>query len=368
MTIKFYVLCSKNLLATQRHLQMIAKEDIHYVFNSQDADYVAEATAWCDSESIPYSVTESDGTAATGKNTVFDVFTASDNDYMVLVDGDDFLTPHGVWTYKQIAENGNAPDVIALEYQYGLYAERGYFTGYDNDPHLTCSDPNNHDQIQGFPSRCFLQPYSYWHKAINGNLIDTTIETEFVAQLSDVHQRWSTYCFNYINGWETHCRIVFYSKAAAQFRFDPSLIIGEDTLQYFALKHEHVNGRLTMKVLVDRYPTYVYDTRIGGVCADGWHNDGGEGWKDWLDALVARYEEYDAAGMMHTDELPKIAVCYLPWDDPTLGGWDVIWPEGYTPDLLNLVNFPGPQEIWWDAQAGAPVSSAAGNHHLVARA
>lgn len=368
MTIKFYALCSKNMKATKRHINYIPREDIHYVFNSQDADYVAEATAWCEAESLPYSVTESDGTAATGKNSVFDVFTASENDYMVLVDGDDFLTPHGVWTYKQIAAGDSPPDVIAIEYQYGIYAERGYLTGFANDPYIGTGDFDDHDQIQGFGCRCFLQQYAYWEKAINGNLIDTSDGTQFTAELNDVHQRWSSYAYHYINGWETHCRVVFYSKAAAQFRFDPSLIIGEDTLQYFALKHEHVNGRLVMKTMIDRYPTYVYDTRIGGVCADGWHNDGGEGWKDWLDVLVAKYEEYDAAGMMHTDELPKIAVCYLPWDDPTIGEWDLIWEEGYRPNLLKLVNFPGPQQIWWDANAGAPISSQAGTQHLVPRA
>ena len=67
MAMKFYVLCSKNIQATKRHLDTISREDIYYVFNSQDADYVAEASAWCDAESLPYSVTTSDGTPSTGK-------------------------------------------------------------------------------------------------------------------------------------------------------------------------------------------------------------------------------------------------------------------------------------------------------------
>jgi hypothetical protein len=364
---KFYVLCSANLKAVQRHLDTIPKEDIYYVFNSQDAGFIAEVTAWCDAEGLPYSVTESDGTPATGKNSVLQVFTESDNEYMVLVDGDDFITPHGVWTYKHIAESGNAPDVIALEYQYGIYADRGYLTGWVNNPYLGCSDPNNHNQIQAFASRCFLQPLGYWEKAIAGTLVSTAIGTEFARELADVHHRWSLYAYHYINNWETHCRVVFYSKDAAQFRFDNALLIGEDTLQYFALKNEHVNGRLTMKVLMDRYPTYVYDTRIGGVCSDGWHDVGARGWKEWLDALVAKYEEYDSAGLMHTDKLPNIQIC-TQWGDPTAEGWDVIWPDGYQPDVMNLVNFPGPVEIWWDANAGAPVGSHEGNNHLVPRA
>lgn len=370
MSLKFYALCSKNLKATQRHERTIPKEDLHIVINSLDGDYVNSAIDYCVSANIEYTVTESDGTAAVGKNTVFDVFTASNNDHMVLVDGDDFITPHGIWIYKQLAQSNTCPDVVALEYQYGIFADRGYLTNHYFDPFLGCNDINDHDQIHGFGCRTFLQPFSYWEKAINGRLIKIIPDDDgFSAQLNDIHTRWANYAYRYINNWETHCRVVFYSKAAAAFRFDTRHRIGEDTLQYFMLKHEHVNGRLNMKVLTDRYPTYVYDTRVGGVCQDINFAIGGRGWIDWLGPLTERYEEYDAAGYMHDDELPKVAICYDPWDDPSLDGWDIIWrTNDYVPNLMNLVQYPGPEMIWWDANAGAPIGGAGSpgeNHHIV---
>ena len=371
MSLKFYVLCSKNLKATQRHERTIPKEDLHIVINSEDGDYVNSAIDYCVSANIEYTVTTSDGTPATGKNSVFDVFTSSNNDHMVLVDGDDFITPHGVWLYKQLAASNTCPDVVAIEYQYGIYADRGYHTPHHYDPYVGCSDKNDHDQIQGFGTRCFLQPFSYWEKAINGRLIDTSNGTNYAQHLSDVHERWANYAYRYINNWETHCRVVLYSQAAAAFRFDTDLLIGEDTLQYFVLKHEHVNGRLNMKVLNDRYPTYVYDTRVGGVCADQHYRVGRPGWIDWLELLTEKYEEYDSLGMMHDDELPQVSICYTPWDDPALG-WDIIWDQGgetpYVPDLLGLVNYPGPDVVWWDATAGAPIGAPGIDNHNIARA
>jgi hypothetical protein len=373
MSVKFYALCSKNLLAAQRHERTIPKEDLHIVINTLDDEFANAAVEYCISANIEYSVTESDGTAATGKNTVFDVFKASTNDHMVLVDGDDFITPHGVWLYKQLAASNTCPDVVALEYQYGIFADRGYSNPHLFDPYVGCSDKNNHDQIQGFGCRVFLQPLSYWNRALNGTLIDipSTVDPNYsyAVHLNNVHTRWANYAYRYINNWETHCRIVFYSKAAAEFRFDIDHIIGEDTLQYFLLKNEHHHGRLTMKTLIDRYPTYVYDTRVGGVCADEHYRVGQSGWIDWLEPLTDKYEEYDNLGLMHDFKLPEIKICYMPWDDPTLDGWDILWDtDYYEPDLMNLVNYPGPNVIWWDALAGAPIGHGKGNNHHIVRA
>ena len=117
------------MFTTKRHLETIPKEDIVYVFNSnvdceihyeRNSQYLVDAKAWAISENLEYYVTDSDGTPSTGKNSVLDIFQASDNDYMVLVDGDDFITPHGIWLYDKIAQSESPPDVIALEYQLGL--------------------------------------------------------------------------------------------------------------------------------------------------------------------------------------------------------------------------------------------------------
>jgi len=45
---------------------------------------------------------------------------------MVLIDGDDFVTPHGVWTYKELAQSPRCPDAVALEYQYVIRPDAVY--------------------------------------------------------------------------------------------------------------------------------------------------------------------------------------------------------------------------------------------------
>ena len=66
------------------------------------------------SEGIEHYVTESDGTPATGKNSVLRLFLESDNEYMVHVDGDDMITPYGRNLYRTAAHT-DAPDVICLQ-------------------------------------------------------------------------------------------------------------------------------------------------------------------------------------------------------------------------------------------------------------
>ena len=93
--LKFYALCSRNTRALSRHARKdrsgIPREDLVIVLNTLDKDFKEEAIEWCDKNDVEYVVTESDGTPSTGKNSVLDLFLKSDNDYMVLIDGDDLL-------------------------------------------------------------------------------------------------------------------------------------------------------------------------------------------------------------------------------------------------------------------------------------
>ena len=47
---------------------------------------------------------------------MLEIFLESDNNYCVMVDGDDFLTPHGVWMYKNLESLDNTPDAEAEGY------------------------------------------------------------------------------------------------------------------------------------------------------------------------------------------------------------------------------------------------------------
>lgn len=341
--------------ALKRHFSYISKEDVHIVINTTDTDFETEARNYCNEENIAYSITISDGTAATGKNTFLDVFEASNNDLAVLIDGDDFLTRHGVWTYKQIAQMQTPPDVLCLEYQYGMVAETGYhqmdFSSDDSimfNPFIGCNDRTNSTNISAAGFRCFFQPFEWWEKARAGELVIVDPhDGGFSSELSAVHTSWANHCYNYINNWETHCRIVMFSKkAAAGFRFDSEHVVGEDTLLYFEYKHEHMQGNLVMKRLFDRYPTYVYDMRIDGV-VEKEKDIGGrdKGWKGWLSTLVDAYDDLKSQGKMYTDKIPELTVCTDAEAPDAITNADITWPENYVPDIDYLVNYPGPRRV-----------------------
>jgi hypothetical protein len=90
-----------------------------------------------------------------------------------------------------------------------------------------------------------------------------------------------------------------------------------------------------VKHLYDRYPTYVYDTRIDGVVYENrWKDDiDNLGWCEWLENLSAKFEQMELNGAMHENvELPRI-------------NEDIVWPEDYVPDTLGAVNYPGINKI-----------------------
>ena len=361
-SVKFYALCTRNMHAVRRHAKYIPKEDLCIIINTLDDSFATEAKEYCIAEGIESHITRSDGTAATGKNTFLDTFAASSNEYAVLIDGDDFLTPHGVWTYKQLAQSANPPDIAAIEYQYGLLADTNYggqvsdinpLSGVEPEdaynPLLGSSDSTNPDKIKGWGFRCFLMDWNWWECAKQGRAIFQFHENDaFASDFSNTHKEWANHCYKYINNWETHCRLVWWSKAAAQnsLRFDPTYIVGEDTVLYFEYKHEHLQNNLVMKHLFDRWPTYVYDCRIDGVVAKERLSDARDrAWNRWLKKLNTKYNELESQGKMHEDVLPKVTVCTdRNAPDADLSS-DIVWPEGYKPDILNLVSYPGSRVV-----------------------
>lgn len=363
--VKFYALVCRNMSAVRRHVETIPKEDLVIVINSMDHEFSAAAVAYCEAESIAYKVTVSDSGAATGKNSVFDTFLESDNDYAVMVDGDDFLTPHGVWTYKQLAQSESPPDAVALEYQYGLYRESGYGLSLASikdraarSPTFASSDPTNPAKIHGHGIRVFLKPKEWWDKSIQGDMVNKIPGNEHSYALSDVHQRWTTHCHKYISNWESHLRVVWYSrKVASEFRFDNNFRVGEDTLMLLELKHAHMNNQIVLKTLFERYPTYVYDTRIGGIVYNekdvyGEVTSVDYGWYLWLKKLTEKYDQLEAEGKMHEAAIPRIKIKAYVWEDPTWDQfaspapeYDIVWPEGYRPDTLGLVSYPGKRVV-----------------------
>lgn len=345
--LRYYVLCCRNMKAFKRHFGIIPNDQLTVVINTLDREFETEAVAFCQSKSVECVVTESNGTASQGKNSVIDLFLASDYDHFVLVDGDDYLTPHGVWTYKYISEMENPPDVVALEYQYGIWRESGYgFSFYENlmtdskilcNPYLGCIDRNDPTKVMGHGARVFLQPKRWWERAVEGTLVYVPPGPEgFSHRLNNAHKRWANLAYKYISNWETHYRIVFCSRKACEgFRYKADFNVGEDTILYLEYKHAHLNGDLVLNHLYDRYPTYVYDTRVDGVVFEERDKDNiiDKGWCQWLEKLSDHFELMEKEGLLHeSTTLPRI-------NDA------IVWPSGYTPDTLGAVNYPGPRNI-----------------------
>ncbi len=90
----------------------IQKEDAVVVIKSLDSAYIEQAKNFCIVKDIEYYITESNGSPAKGKNSLLDIFLKSNNKHCVMIDGDDFLTPHGVWMYKHLAGLKTPPDAV----------------------------------------------------------------------------------------------------------------------------------------------------------------------------------------------------------------------------------------------------------------
>ena len=326
--LKYYVLCCRGMHATKRHLDFIPKEDLVIVINTwtdipepeaavDNAQYKAEAEAWCIAEGIEYYITESDGTPSTGKNSVMKLFRESANDYMVLVDGDDYITPHGVWLYDKIAQSESPPDAVALEYQIGLNAS----TNYQGAP-----KKSNPECVPAYAYLTFYHNYQWWQKTLAGTYIP--VIDEYSRRLNDAHTRVYGFAHKYIDNWEHHLRITFYSKKAAdpKYTFDPELIVGEDTMQYNNLKYDWSQGNIDLRHLHELYPTYVYDQRLDGIVMYANKRDEDWGAIDWMEKLALAYENIIAEGRGVTEKPPFVVPIEFPVD--------------YRPDTNGLVSYP----------------------------
>lgn len=350
--LRFYILCTRGIPALKRHARMwdgtysqqITKDDVCYVINTRDDSFRSDAVAWLTAEGIEYHITESNGGPSKGKNSVLDVFLASDDDYMVYVDGDDMITPHGIHIYRAIANpdsygggTESPPDVICLEYQYGIIPNEGYSEvfKYEDQQHsasVYAEDRYNQECIHGFGYRCFLRPSRWWENAMAGEWIQKG--SPFLDQLSDEHKKLLTREYKYINKWESHCRVTWYSKAAAAHaRFKEDIIVGEDVLNYLDLKDGFQKGNLVMRTLNETYPTYVYDQRVGGIVMIANDMNHGRGYLDWMNRLNSVLDEYDSAGKLHEDlEIPYVEI--------PEGIWAEYNGNVYKPDTLGLVSYP----------------------------
>ena len=289
---QFYILTSTNYDALVRHFDSrysnIEKEDAVVVINTLNEKYSAQAEDFCKENNIEYYITESNGTPAKGKNSVLDIFLESNNDYCVMVDGDDFLTPHGVWMYKNLEVMDNPPDAICLinqkSYRYvknTLYALQPFTVDY--------SDLLSSDYYTMFKNEYKLseEKSKYFE----------SLHYKFYAQ----HRKYS-------QDNEAHCRVTWLSKKAAKFRFNEDIVVGEDTLQMFELKNQAVLGNLNFYTTDETPATYVYDERNAGTVmkVSKFGSD-----YEWMDAYLNELKKMEDENKLHENvKLPELKIDY----------------------------------------------------------
>ena len=122
------MLVSRDVTLTEKRINEFPTDwsKLHVIINTKDKDVEKDLVELVEDCELEYTVTESDGTPATGKNSLLKVFLESDNDYAVGIDGDDYITDYGAQFYNNLAEHPNPPDLLALYNQLQHYPMVGH--------------------------------------------------------------------------------------------------------------------------------------------------------------------------------------------------------------------------------------------------
>lgn len=291
---RFYVLVSYSPHKFEETLRGLPRVKTQVVINTLGDEQALIDI--CDHYEVPYVITESDGTPATGKNSMMDVFLESDDDYGVFIDGGDIITPTGVEYYQKLAQHPNPPDLLVL---YKQVAVMGPNIDYLRPDMLASDYPKEwkarYPMDKNLHGICHmtedeLYEYLKWQGKIVG-------EDELKRQAGERY-KFHQFMNKYSEKFEYMTRMVFISrKAALHMDYDSSLMIGEDTVQYFKLKklgQEKVLRVYKKPDGIDYPPTYLQVPDSGSVTAPNVLS-----W-DWCTKLNAKLEQMEADG-----ELPK---------------------------------------------------------------
>lgn len=256
---RFYVLVSYNSATFKRTLVGLPKDKTQVVINTLGD--TQELIHICDYMKVPYVVTESDGTPATGKNSMMEVFLKSDDDYGVFIDSGDILTPTGVEYYQELERKLKPPDLIVLYKQVEVRGEidvdllrlnmlvsefpKEWNAAYPYDKNL--HDVYKLSEKQLYDWMCFQQ--------------DRVGDDDEIKAQSKERHIFHTFMNEYSEEYEYMTRMVFISrKAAKHINYDNGLLIGEDTVQYLQLKKLALEGHLRVfkkRDGLEESPTYL---------------------------------------------------------------------------------------------------------------
>ena len=226
---RYYVLTSRKLKCLKRHFHSLPKEHTTVVINTIDKDYEEKAVEYCRDNNIDYAVTESNGRPGRGKNSVLQHFLGTDEEYMVQIDGDDFMQPHGVNLYKAVAESDNPPDGIQIVHSIG-----------------------------------WLDLDSDWENLWEDHTLTQEINLSYGQHRMD-NRKWN---YPPDSREPMDCaRLIFWSRKLAELvTFREDLMIGEDSLVNYQVRDLAYKGIVTLQKVNDtKEHTYVYDFSNSGI-------------------------------------------------------------------------------------------------------
>jgi hypothetical protein len=265
--LRYYVLTSRDIETLKRCISTLPPKRTVVVINTLDVGFARIAKDMVLELGLEYHITKSDGTPGTGKNSMLDVFLQSDDDYAVMIDGDDYLTPYGVYTYDWIASREKVPDLVVTHNE--VYSDDGFksiehfkhnrdFRDYKGDYALTTAE--HQDSV---PLDESIQ-----------SVIDDKLDEWGMIKCMHWGTQWHNYR-EFMNEWSDDSikpnRMVFWSRKSAELaHYSNELYIGEDTIQYLILKQRYGRGEIDICFHDEHpYPTYIYvsdNIREPGIC------------------------------------------------------------------------------------------------------
>lgn len=235
MHILIGILTSNKLDKLERCLksayQQATPSDIVVIINSPNDDYVKKAEKLCKKYYVKTVVTESNGKPGKGKNSVIQYFLSTDYEYLLPVDGDDFLLPNALSILSNVA-NKNDIDVLGLIDCLALHKNR----------YLTVEE--------------WLRDSEYLSRVVKNisqsNLRKFNLHIERIRRTSTEHG-------NFFN------RFVLISRKAAEYIvYDEDMGGAEDVRQGLLLKLLHHQEKLKYLLLSNK-DVYIHDVSDEGV-------------------------------------------------------------------------------------------------------
>jgi len=175
--------------------------DVHVIINSKNQTFIEEISEYCSEKLISYSITFSDGTPSTGKNSVWDFFNSTDCTHLAQIDGDDFFYPSFLKHVTRHLFKFQTTDVLAtIAYDKLMKKPQEGLKELENGLYFAVWESNYHD---------------YGYHLGEDKIFDNTKKSTF-----------------------THPRL-FSKKITQNFRYDPEFVVGEDYKLHYQMLHSH---------------------------------------------------------------------------------------------------------------------------------